>query len=100
MGQQESTYRKFDASSRRRNVKVKVPEAQNENDKENAHNEDEKVKAKIFPLNLAWKPKTLVLNNSIEANDLPGWFHGWCTRNEVGIVLNQGSIYYRNKPYP
>ena len=84
----------------KRNIKVKNQGADAENNNENVQYEDEKIKAKTFPLSLAWKPKTLVLNSSIEANDLPGWFHGWCTRNEVGIVLNQGSIYYRNKPYP
>ena len=90
MGQQESSYRKFDDRVRRRRRENSgKKEARKEQEKEEEVTptsssimvEKEKVKGGgHFSLaNLRWRPG-LVVGTSSEG---PGWFHGWCNKAQV-----------------
>ena len=104
MGQQESTYKKFDEKVRRRRRENK--------DKKEARKEQEEQEEKVttatssllstekekgkagghFSLSsLRWRP-SLGVNNNPSDGDLaswPGWYHGWCNKAQVN----------RNKPF-
>ena len=96
MGQQESSYKKFDDRlRRRRRENISKKEATKEEDEEVATtttttsliSEKEKVKAGgHFSLaSLRWRPS---LNNPPSDGDLsswPGWYHGWCNKAQVRL---------------
>ena len=84
MGQQESTYRKFDDKSRR---KVKLVNKEENNNKENTEEKSEKKrKEKNFSLlNFSWRSGMSNVNTGEDMESWPGWYHGWCNRGQVRV---------------
>ena len=101
MGQQESSYRKFDDRVRRRRRENSgKKEARKEQEKEEEVTptsssimvEKEKVKGGgHFSLaNLRWRPGLVVGTSPSPSSDGPGWYHGWCNKAQVRPV-NSGT---------
>ena len=112
MGQQESSYRKFDDRVRRRRRENSgKKEARKEQEKEEEVTptsssimvEKEKVKGGgHFSLaNLRWRPGLVVGTSPSPSNDGPGWYHGWCNKAQVRPV-NSGhtGTPLESSPYP
>jgi len=89
MGQQESTYRKFDDKSRR---KVKLVTKEENNNKENTEEKNEKKrKEKNFSLlSFNWRSGMSNVNSGEDLDSWPGWYHGWCNRGQVEKLLSGG----------
>ena len=83
MGQQESSYRKFDDKVRRRKPESATHKA------EDVEETGGKVRAgPPFSLkSLKWRPSLVTgsgLNNNLtDLASCPGWYHGWCNRSQV-----------------
>ena len=94
MGQQESSYKKFDDRlRRRRRENTSKKEATKEEEEEVTTTttslvaEKEKVKAGFSLASLRWRPSLVVGSlNPPSDGDLsswPGWYHGWCNKAQV-----------------
>ena len=76
MGQQESSYRKFDRSSRRKKIRVA------NGDNENSEGERRTKDTKQFSLaSVNWRPSGS--GASSLTDKLPGWYHGWTNKLQV-----------------
>ena len=98
MGQQESSYKKFDDRlRRRRRENTSKKEATKEEEEEVTTTttslvaEKEKVKAGFSLASLRWRPSLVVGSlNPPSDGDLsswPGWYHGWCNKAQVRQTL-------------
>ena len=88
MGQQESSYRKFDGSSRRLKKKTHIKAVSNVDEKVDAVNTDPEASAerKQFRMpSFGWRSGSSTITSLTTLSDkkLPGWFHGWTNRAQV-----------------
>ena len=95
MGQQESTYRKFDDKARRRRRREEVKK-----NVEEVGETQEKVRpGGHFSLkSLKWRPSLVIGSpQTADKSDLsssPGWYHGWCNKTQVKV--SRSSSYFND----
>ena len=77
MGQQESSYRKFDRTSRRKKIKVANAENVNGSDVDKSQKDHRQFSLPSFN----WRPSGS--GASSLTDKLPGWYHGWTNKVQV-----------------